>query len=218
MELISLLYIFYLFSISVLFAVIPDIQPFCSSEAHAIAPTSNNSSSLTSPNNTGYAGTKSGSNIENDSLNSSYATYNNWANGYNNYQYASCAPTQPQYPLAAPPTAAAPPVVLYPHVYSTVNQNQIHLHLHGTDKLEQYLSSAENGLTISSARGGIEIGISTSDNPNVIMGRDDCEQQQQQQQHHHHQTHAASVTELDDSGNTVVDQEVGDPNSFWRPI
>lgn len=36
-------------------------------------------------------------------------------------------------------------MVLYPQLYSTVNQNQIHLHLHATassDKIEQYLGSA----------------------------------------------------------------------------
>lgn len=211
------------------------MQPFCSTDYHSIGTSPTNSTALVaaqppivgSPNNTGYATSKSivatgtagagaGSGDSIDALNSSYSTYNNWTNGYNNYQYGSCGPVagQPQYPHAPPPP---PPggatMVLYPHVYSTVNQNQIHLHLHGTDKIEQYLSSTENGLTISSARGGIEIGIGTADNPNVIMdGSDDTEQHQQQQ---HHQ----QPNDMDDTNNRgdVVDQEGGDPASVWRP-
>ncbi|GBP02240.1 Protein lozenge [Eumeta japonica] len=52
-----------------------------------------------------------------------------------------------------------------PQLISTYNQNEIHLHLHGADKIEQYLGG-ENGLTISSLAGNrssIEIGIGTSD-------------------------------------------------------
>lgn len=180
------------------------MQSFCPSEYHSIGTSPTNSTALVpaqppaigSPNNTGYASKTS----ETDTLNPSYTSYNNWSNGYNNYQYGSCGPTQPQYPHA--PHGAAT-MVLYPHVYSTVNQNQIHLHLHGTDKIEQYLSSTENGLTISSARGGIEIGIGTTDNPNVIMdGETD----------HHQPNDMGDVSQRD-----VGDQEVGDPSSVWRP-
>lgn len=57
---------------------------------------------------------------------------NNWNTTtpyYNNFYYSSTNNNQ-QYP-------GMPPVVLHPHLYSTVNQNQIHLHLHGsTEKLE----------------------------------------------------------------------------------
>lgn len=137
------------------------------------------------------------SKTEIEAINPTYPGYNNWSNGYNNYQYTACTP-QTQYPThhTGPPT-----MVLYPHVYSTVNQNQIHLHLHGSDKLEQYLGS-DNALTISSARGGIEIGITTSDNSDVILGDDPSE--------HHTQD-----TDIDTDENR--DQVGGDPGSVWRP-
>lgn len=62
--------------------------------------------------------------------------------GYNSYQYPCQPPPQPQYP-AATPASAQTTMVLYPQLYSTVNQNQIHLHLHGSDKLvEQYLGGS----------------------------------------------------------------------------
>lgn len=67
--------------------------------------------------------------------------YGSW-NGYNNYQSYPCPPPVPALPPSQPynPT---PTMVLYPQLYSTVNQNQIHLHLHGTgpEKLEQYLDN-----------------------------------------------------------------------------
>ncbi len=92
-------------------------------------------------------------------------------------------------------------MVLYPHVYSTVNhQNQIHLHLHGTDKLEQYLGS-ENSLTISSARGGIEIGIGTADESEIILENDGS------------RTHTDHL----DEEVSRVDSVGGDPGSVWRP-
>lgn len=47
------------------------------------------------------------------------------------------------------------PMVLYPQLYSTVNQNQIHLHLHG-DLSEEQVTIAGGNLTISSIR---EIGV-----------------------------------------------------------
>ncbi|XP_054730940.1 protein lozenge [Anastrepha obliqua] len=89
---------------------------------------------------THYGGCKS----EMDSLNTSYPTYNSFANGYNNYNYSSCAAQSTGYPGQ---------VVLYPQLYSTVNQNQIHVHIH------------DNSPTISSLTGcrSIEIGIGTSD-------------------------------------------------------
>ncbi|XP_046753802.1 protein lozenge-like isoform X2 [Diprion similis] len=48
-----------------------------------------------------------------------------------------------------------PPMVLYPQLYSTVNQNQIHVHLHG-DLSEEQVTIA-SGLSISSNR--LEIGV-----------------------------------------------------------
>lgn len=170
-----------------------------------------------------------------DALNSSYPTYNNWSNGYNNYQYAATptaavaatmqTPAQAQYATAASqvPHHTAPAMLIYPQVYSTVNQNQIHLHLHGTDKIEQYLQhSNENGLTLSAgARNATvtEIGMNgtTPENQNVIMDSDDNDaahhhqqqHQQQQQQHQHHRS------EHDTSNHR--DEDVGDPSSVWRP-
>ncbi|XP_072761383.1 uncharacterized protein [Anoplolepis gracilipes] len=47
------------------------------------------------------------------------------------------------------------PMVLYPQLYSTVNQNQIHLHLHG-DLSDEQVTIAGGNLTISSIR---EIGV-----------------------------------------------------------
>ncbi|KAL7744391.1 hypothetical protein ACLKA6_001779 [Drosophila palustris] len=130
-----------------------------------------------------YGGTGSKSDLESISYGATPAAYNNaaaWSNGYNNYQYGSCSATAAQYGgtgahAAAPP----PPVVLYPQLYSTVNQNQIHLHLHSSEKLEQYLATDQQ-LTISSLAGNrssIEIGLGTNGGVNggVVVG----EQEQQ---------------------------------------
>lgn len=149
-----------------------------------------------------------------DALNSSYPSYNNWSNGYNNYQYAGPTaaaaaaatiptPTQTQYPAAPQVPHAAPAMLIYPQVYSTVNQNQIHLHLHGTDKIEQYLNTNENGLSLSSGRNAsAEISLSgTTENQNVIMENDETNG-------HHHRTEHET---------TNRDEEVGDPSSVWRP-
>lgn len=103
--------------------------------------------------------------------NSAYQ-YNNTAYQYNNpaYQYnggsgtnaASCA--QVQYAAGAPPPPPPPPTILCPTLYNTINQNQIHLHVHGSqmNKLDHYLSG-EGGLALSSAAQAasrsIEIGI-----------------------------------------------------------
>lgn len=164
-----------------------------------------------------------------DALNSSYPTYNNWSNGYNNYQYAAAAaaaaptaasmqtPAQAQYAAAAPqvPHHGAPAMLIYPQVYSTVNQNQIHLHLHGTDKIEQYLNANENGLSLSSGARNpttdISLNGSAAENLNVIMENDDGDaaQQQQQQQHQHHRSEHETSNHRD--------EDVGDPGSVWRP-
>lgn len=83
-----------------------------------------------------------------------------WA--YNSFQYPSCATAggpNSQY-------SATPTMVLYPQLYSTVNQNQIHLHLHATtnsEKLEQYFGAVESGPGPSK---GVEVGIRTSDSHN----------------------------------------------------
>lgn len=165
-----------------------------------------------------------------DALNSSYPTYNNWSNGYNNYQYGATAPAaavaasmqtpaQAQYAAAAPqvPHHAAPAMLIYPQVYSTVNQNQIHLHLHGSDKIEQYLNSNENGLSLSSGARNptAEIGLNggtAAENQNVIMENEDGDaaaaHHHQQQQQHHRSEHETS---------NHRDEDISDPSSVWRP-
>jgi runt-related transcription factor len=58
-------------------------------------------------------------------------------------------------------------MVLYPSLYSTVNQNQIHLHVHNVTEYkpaDQYPEDVTaivggNNVTISSANRAIEIGI-----------------------------------------------------------
>lgn len=153
-----------------------------------------------------------------DPLNSSYATYNNWSNGYNNYQYQSTgaiqAAVQPQYPAPAPPppTAAVPPphgaptMLIYPQVYSTVNQNQIHLHLHGSEKIEQYLGANENdgGGGGRHSNANLAIGLSgTAETAQVIMANSETDG------HQHRGTDHETANR--------TDQEVGDPSSVWRP-
>lgn len=78
---------------------------------------------------------------------------------YNSY-YSSGSPVPSQsYPPPPPP----PPMVLYPSVYSTVNQNQIHLHLHHNEARPEYnedlTALVGNNVTISGGTRGIEIGI-----------------------------------------------------------
>ncbi|XP_054268371.1 protein lozenge-like [Macrosteles quadrilineatus] len=82
---------------------------------------------------------------------------------YNNYYSSTSPPTATQaYPHPPPP-----PMVLYPSLYSTVNQNQIHLHLHHNDRPaatgeynEDLTALVGNNLTISSnSSRSIEIGI-----------------------------------------------------------
>lgn len=103
---------------------------------------------------------------------------------YPNYYPGNTAPAsatttnQNTYP---PP----PPMVLYPSLYSTVNQNQIHLHLHHNDikPIDQYAEDVTivggNNVTISSGGSrGIEIGIL----PNT-QGSDDVISRYSDRQH-----------------------------------
>uniref|UniRef100_A0A182MLR2 Uncharacterized protein n=1 Tax=Anopheles culicifacies TaxID=139723 RepID=A0A182MLR2_9DIPT len=102
----------------------------------------------------------------------SYPHHTQWTNGYHgsyhHHQYnhpvataPACASslavaTQPpasfHTPAAPPPP---PPMVLCPQMFSTVNQNQIHVHLHGSgsEKFEHYFGAADNGFTINSFPG-----------------------------------------------------------------
>lgn len=96
-------------------------------------------------------------------------------------------------------------MLLYPQVYSTVNQNQIHLHLHGaaTDKLEQYLSP--DSVMISSLRnstaatsGAAEGGLAAVDSsPAAQLG-------------------LITETEASDAVGDVQENR-DDPNNVWRP-
>lgn len=153
--------------------------------------------------------------------NNGYVNYSNsWSsngyNTYNNFQYnnlpmnnntnLNCAQ---QTPYISPP---APTMVLYPHLYSTVNQNQIHLHLHGsTDKLDQYFSG-ESPLTISSAtsvKGSIEIGLGGSAMQPLSLGGPESESgmvQSDNESAHHSRGALMPVSNV----NT-------DPSSVWRP-
>uniref|UniRef100_A0A1B0C6D4 Runt domain-containing protein n=1 Tax=Glossina palpalis gambiensis TaxID=67801 RepID=A0A1B0C6D4_9MUSC len=173
-------------------SVLTDMQTFCaSSDYHPGAIVPHVQAPICSPS---YSANKT----ELDSFNASYPSYNNWSNGYNNYQYGSCTP-QAQYS-----THTAPTMVLYPQLYSTFNQNEIHLHLHGADKIEQYLGG-DNALTISSLAGNrssIEIGIGTSDHEDqssvtalqnqstsTMLGNNDNSADQQHHNHNHHHHH-----------------------------
>ena len=87
------------------------------------------------------------------------------------------------------------------------------MHLHG-DKLEQYLQGSESGLTISSSRGGIEIGIGTSENPDVILGGGASGADQTS--NHHHMVHPDD--DINGHSNRAGDDQViSDPSSVWRP-
>lgn len=72
-------------------------------------------------------------------------------------------------------------MVLYPHLYSTVNQNQIHLHLHHSDlnkPVEQYADDVatvvgSSNLTITGGSRSIEIGIVPSSNQTAVEEQND---------------------------------------------
>ncbi|XP_017064066.1 protein lozenge [Drosophila eugracilis] len=148
-----------------------------------------------------------------------------WSNGYQNYQYGSCLATAQYGPQAAPPPQPPPPppVVLCPQLYSTVNQNQIHLHLHSSEKLEQYLGTASGaehltiGTLTGSSRSSIEIGQDQYHQAQQVHHS----QQQQQQQHHPQQQQVESAGEVGGSGTGVVEssreEDVGDLTQVWRP-
>lgn len=92
-------------------------------------------------------------------------------------------------------------MLLYPQVYSTVNQNQIHLHLHGTstEKLEQYLgpdnalmlSNLSQSSSRSATSGGVEVGIGTDNQLGLMTEQEPAD------------------------GEYKENRE--DPNNVWRP-
>lgn len=109
--------------------------------------------------------------------NSTYpSTYNNYYTAPNNNQQYNSTPT----------------MVLYPSLYSTtVNQNQIHLHLHNNaaEKLDQYVPPD----VLSGSRGILELGA-----PHQTDGETQPPQQ---------------IEEVD----RAQTQSVTDPSSVWRP-
>ncbi|GAB0094038.1 Protein lozenge [Sergentomyia squamirostris] len=199
-------------------AVFPDQSPFSATEYHSSA--SNQGHLGNAPQSSCHSFTPTSATTltrftpDLDPMNSYASTYNTtWSNGYNNFQYNSCPPPPPPPPPTSQhqsavqhqyPGHAAPTMLLYPQLYSTVNQNQIHLHLHGgADKLEQYLNP-ENALTISSigTGRGIEIEIGPTDTvppPSSLMSTDNQE---------NHPTEEESVQHSKDVTG-------GDP--VWRP-
>lgn len=123
--------------------------------------------------------------------------------GYNSYQYSYQPPAPAQYtPAAAPPGQAT--MVLCPQVYSTVNQNQIHLHLHGSDKLvEQYLGGSGAALQTDNSPFSATInnhhrsaGLEISENALIAQEEEDNIKQHQEQ--------------------SIVDPEACD-QGVWRP-
>jgi hypothetical protein len=124
-------------------AVIPDVaQSYCPAEYH-----SSSSSLVHQTGSLGCTGTSYSTSAKAD-MDASYSSYNNWTNGYNNYQYPTATAPPPPAAQAQYGPHQGPTMVLYPQLYSTVNQNQIHLHLHASDKLEQYFGP-ENSFTIT---------------------------------------------------------------------
>jgi len=123
--------------------------------------------------------------------------------GYNGYQYpCQPPPTQSQYPPSATAPTAQPTMVLYPQLYSTVNQNQIHLHLHGSDKLvEQYLGGSgaaiqsDSSFPLNSVAARSGSGLEISENALIPQEDENIKQHQEQ---------------------PGVDHDTGD-QSVWRP-
>lgn len=113
---------------------------------------------------------------------------------------ASSSSAQAYPPPPPPPPPHPPPMILYPSLYSTVNQNQIHLHVHHNEikPLDEYVDDVTtivgNNLTISSGGSrGIEIGILQHNNQMQPSGDGD-----------------GVITRYNDR------QHAGDP-SVWRP-
>jgi hypothetical protein len=130
---------------------------------------------------------------------SQFTSLTNWTNdmdqynyGYNGYQYSCQPPTQPQYPPTVqppppPPTQAT--MVLYPQLYSTVNQNQIHLHLHGTEKFMEYLGNTSSSSFPPGTEGVTNFPVSSLS------------------QSHHHHNHQSQQRQIENSENELISQE-----------
>lgn len=108
---------------------------------------------------------------------------NNWStNNYNNYNYYNTPNNNQQYTST---------MVLYPPLYSTVNQNQIHFHLHGgTEKIDQYLNT---DLSLNPSRA-----IELAQNVTTEVAQ-------------------AHVPEPLEDGTERTQEQSSDPTSVWRP-
>ncbi|XP_049534630.1 protein lozenge-like [Anopheles darlingi] len=197
-----------------------------------------------------YVG-KSGDLVESGSY-SSYPHHTQWANGYHggyhHHQYTpAAAPCASSLAVASQPTAsfhppaAPPPMVLCPQMFSTVNQNQIHVHLHGSgsEKFEHYFGSSDNGFTINSFPGpsirsvpsavpsSLDVGIigahpdGGTDTLTALLSHHEEQPQPQpgtgpgHQQDHQQQQQQQQEHEQDETRNEETVS--GDPSSVWRP-
>lgn len=151
---------------------------------------------------------------------SSYGSpYSQWAaNGYGSYQYNTAPalppppPPQSQYPSAV--AAVPPPMVLCPQMFSTVNQNQIHVHLHpaatpGSDKLEQYFG--ENGGFMMRPAVTAAAAVAAASEVGGIGGTHDPTMGQQ------HDVVGSDHHQQQDGGARAEETVAGDPSSVWRP-
>ncbi|XP_035777582.1 protein lozenge-like isoform X2 [Anopheles albimanus] len=199
-----------------------------------------------------YVG-KSGDLVETGSY-SSYPHHTQWANGYHggyhHHQYApAAAPCASSLAVASQPTgsfhppAAPPPMVLCPQMFSTVNQNQIHVHLHGSgsEKFEHYFGSSDNGFTINSFPGpsirsvpsavpsSLDVGIigahpdGGTDTLTALLSHHEEQPQAQpgtgtgHQQQDHHQQQQQQQQEQEQDETRHEETVSGDPSSVWRP-
>ncbi|KFB35047.1 hypothetical protein ZHAS_00000867 [Anopheles sinensis] len=180
---------------------------------------------------------------------------NGYHGGYHHHQYQhptvatapGCTPsltvaTQPaasfHTPAAAPPPP--PPMVLCPQMFSTVNQNQIHVHLHGSgsEKFEHYFGSTDNGFTINSFPGtGIrsvaapvasslsDIGIGSHQDSGAGGAASDtltallsAHHEDSSGTHQHQpQQQTSGQEQLQDESERSEESVAGDPSSVWRP-
>uniref|UniRef100_A0A182N4W1 Runt domain-containing protein n=1 Tax=Anopheles dirus TaxID=7168 RepID=A0A182N4W1_9DIPT len=224
----------------------------------AVAPTVNTQAQLGGPIASGgsaYVSGKSSDLVEAGSY-PSYPHHAQWSNGYHggyhHHQYnhpAASAPgcasslavaTQPpasfHTPAAPPPP---PPMVLCPQMFSTVNQNQIHVHLHGSgsEKFEHYFGSADNGFTINSFPGpsirsvaapvpSVDIGGIGAHPDGAVAANDTLTALLSAHQDDSHQQHSGAGQEQQPQQQQVQQQQdegrgeesvSGDPSSVWRP-
>uniref|UniRef100_A0A182JC16 Uncharacterized protein n=2 Tax=Anopheles atroparvus TaxID=41427 RepID=A0A182JC16_ANOAO len=231
----------------------------------AVAPSAVNSQAqlggqIASGGTGAYVG-KSGDLVEASSY--SYPHHAQWTNGYHggyhHHQYPhptvatgpGCAPsmavaTQPpasfHTPAVPPPPPPPPPMVLCPQMFSTVNQNQIHVHLHGSgsEKFEHYFGSSDNGFTINSFPGpgirsvaapvasslsgsSVDLGIGSHQDGGVVGGAGDsltallsAHHEDTAATHQHQPQHASGQEQQQDEGRSE-ESVAGDPSSVWRP-